>query len=327
MVSFREEMKMGQKIHVLAGGLMLALGAVGVAFAEYPEKDIKLAVGYSAGGGTDVMARTVVPFIEKYLGDGSTIVVRNIPGAGGQIALMEVIGSVADGYTLGTYNLPGMMARTLDRDQTYGPGDFTYIANVVNDPNVLVTSKKSGLDTIDKVVAFALETPRATTVGMSSLGSDDHFFILSLSSATEAEFTVVPFGGSAPARAAIMGGHVSAGVLNLSEALKFQDRLNILGVATSERSNFAPEIPTFVEQGFDIVGGSRRGFIGPADLPQAITDKLVEAFEKAFADPEFQAAMSATGNPTELVTGADFQALNAAELERAREVWETTPWR
>ncbi|MBO6803786.1 MAG: tripartite tricarboxylate transporter substrate binding protein, partial [Thalassospira sp.] len=81
------------------------------AHAEYPEKKIEIIVGYSAGGGTDVMARTVAPFLERYLGDGATVVVKNMPGASGQIGVTEVANADPDGYTLGTFNLPGMMAR------------------------------------------------------------------------------------------------------------------------------------------------------------------------------------------------------------------------
>lgn len=106
------------------GALVLAAGA---AQAEYPEKPIEVIVGYSAGGGTDVMARTTMPFIEKYLGEGSSIVVKNMPGASGQIGITEVAGSDADGYTLGTFNLPGMMARTLDREAGYDRDSFTYL--------------------------------------------------------------------------------------------------------------------------------------------------------------------------------------------------------
>ncbi len=318
-------MKLGK--YILASAVALSLASASAAIAEYPEKSISVVVGYSAGGGTDVMARTVAPFVERYLGSDVSIVVKNVPGASGQIGLLEVVGSDADGYTLGTYNLPGMMARTLDREPRYGADDFTFIANVVNDPNVLVTSKSSDLDTLEKLIAVALEEPRAMTAGLSNLGGDDQFFLIKLAKATGAEFTIVPFKGSAPARAALMGGHVGMGVLNLSEALKFQDRLTILGVATAERSPFAPDLPTFAELGFDIVNGSRRGFIGPADLPDDIRDQLISAFEKAFADPDFQDAMAATGNPTELTTGDDFKRLNSAELEQAIQVWETTPWK
>ncbi|CAN0190852.1 unnamed protein product, partial [Chrysoparadoxa australica] len=208
----------------IAGAMILTAG---IAQAEYPEKPIEVIVGYSAGGGTDVMARTTMPFIEKYLGNGASIVVKNMPGASGQIGVTKAATSEPDGYTLGTFNLPGMMARTIDREAGYSADSFTYIANVVNDPNVIVTPKSSGIDTLDKLIAKAKEEPGAVTVGMSSLGGDDHFALIKLQSQTGTEFTIVPFKGSAPARTAVMGGHVQMGIFNVSEVAKFEGELNI----------------------------------------------------------------------------------------------------
>src|SRR3546814_10117870 len=85
------------------------------AYAAYPEKPIEIVVGYAAGGGTDVMARTVGKYLETALGNGATVVIRNVPGAGGQIGLTEVAHAKPDGYTLGTFNLPAAFALTLDR--------------------------------------------------------------------------------------------------------------------------------------------------------------------------------------------------------------------
>ena len=278
------------------GALVLAAGA---AQAEYPEKPIEVIVGYSAGGGTDVMARTTMPFIEKYLGEGSSIVVKN---------------------------MPGMMARTLDREAGYDRDSFTYLANVVNDPNVIVTSKDSGIETVDDLIAAAKENPFAITVGMSSLGGDDHFLLIKLQKQTETDFTIVPFKGSAPARTAVMGGHVAVGIFNVSEIAKFQGELNVLGIAQAERSDFAPEVATFREQGLDLINGSMRGVVAPAGLPEDVAAKLREAFEKAAQDPEFIKAMTDTANPVEVVTGEDFRALTDGLFDLAKETWETTPW-
>ncbi|MAY31114.1 MAG: tripartite tricarboxylate transporter substrate-binding protein [Rhodovulum sp.] len=305
------------------GALVLAAGA---AQAEYPEKPIEVIVGYSAGGGTDVMARTTMPFIEKYLGEGTSIVVKNMPGASGQIGITEVAGSDADGYTLGTFNLPGMMARTLDREAGYDRDSFTYLANVVNDPNVIVTSKDSGIETVEDLIAAAKENPFAITVGMSSLGGDDHFLLIKLQKLTETDFTIVPFKGSAPARTAVMGGHVAVGIFNVSEIAKFQGELNVLGIAQAERSDFAPEVATFREQGLDLINGSMRGVVAPAGLPEDVAAKLRDAFEKAAQDPEFIKAMTDTANPVEVVTGEDFRALTDGLFDLAKETWETTPW-
>ena len=299
----------------------------GAAMAQdYPEKPIEVIVGYSAGGGTDVMARTAAPFIEKYLGDGASLVVKNMPGASGQIGVTEVANADPDGYTLGTFNLPGMMARTIDRKADYSADSFTYLANVVNDPNVIVTSKRSGIETMDQLVEEARENPGAVTVGMSSLGGDDHFMLIKLQNLTETEFTIVPFRGSAPARTALMGGHVAMGILNISEVASFQDDLNVLGIATTERSDFAPDLPTFAEQGYELVNGSMRGFVAPKGLPEDVVAKLLAASEQLNGDEEFLAAMAATSNPVEVVTGNDFKVLTQDLWDLAKGVWDETPW-
>ncbi|WP_111415065.1 Bug family tripartite tricarboxylate transporter substrate binding protein [Billgrantia lactosivorans] len=318
---------MTARISTIAAALCLASVTSTQAFADYPEKKIDLIVGYAAGGGTDVMARTVAPFLEEHLGNDATVVVKNMPGASGQIGVTAVAQAEPDGHTIGTYNLPGMMARTLDRDADYDADSFTYLANVVDDPNVIVTPKSSDIDTMDKLVATAQEREGAVTVSMSSLGGDDHFFLIRLSEVTDAEYTIVPFSGSAPARSALMGGHVTMGIINLSEVVNFRDELNVLGIATEERSELLEDVPTFTEEGYDIVNGSLRGFIAPAGLPDEVESSLITAFEKTYEDPEFREAMLKSGNPVKLTTGNDFEALNAEQLELAERVWETSPWK
>lgn len=308
----------------LAGALMLTAG---MALAEYPEKPITVIVGFAAGGGTDVMARNVAPFVEKYLGDGASVVIKNVPGASGQIGITEVANADPDGYTIGTYNLPGMMARTLDREAGYSADSFTFLANIVNDPNVIVTSKKTGIETIQQLIDEAKKDPGAITVGMSSLGGDDHLALTKFQDLTQTEYVIVPFKGSAPARTAILGGHVAAGILNVSEVAQFEDELNVLGIARSERSEFAPNVPTMKEQGVDLINGSMRGFVAPAGLPADVEAKLLQAFEKASNDPELIAQMTATANPVEVAIGDDFEKLNEELYQLAKTIWETTPWK
>ena len=103
-------------------------------------------------------------------------------------------------------------------------------------------------------------------------------------------------------------------------------RWRTLGVATAMRSEFAPDVPTFEEQGIALEGGSMRGFVAPAGLPPEVEAKFIEAFDKLAADKDFAAAMAATSNPVELKVGSDFKALNAETLDLAKTVWETSPW-
>ena len=123
--------------------------------AEYPEKPIEVIVGYSAGGGTDVMARTVAQFLEKELGDGASVVVKNMPGAGGQIGFTEVAKAAPDGYTLGTFNLPAALALTKDRDADYKVNSFTYLANFVEDPNTVVVAASSEFQSLGELLDAA----------------------------------------------------------------------------------------------------------------------------------------------------------------------------
>ena len=231
------------KATVLAASASMLMASA--ALAAYPEKEIQMLVGFSAGGGTDVMARTVAPFVEKYLGNGAKIVIKNIPGAGGRIAVTSVSEAAPDGYTLGTYNLPGVMARLIDGSGVkYTADSFTFIANMVNDPNVIVTGKSTGIDTMAKLVDKAKKEPGALTVGMAALSGDDRFALTSLEIATGTKFNVVPFKGTAPTRSAIMGGHVPVAVMNVSEVTSFRNEFNVIGVTAAKRSSFAPDIPT-----------------------------------------------------------------------------------
>ena len=154
--------------------LALALSAT-AALADYPEKPIEIIVGYSAGGGTDVMARTVALFLEKELGEGASVVVKNIPGAGGQIGFTEVAQAAPDGYTLGTFNLPAALALTQDREAGYDVTSFSYLANFVEDPNTITVAASSPFRTLDALMEAAKAEPGAITLGLSSLGGNDHF--------------------------------------------------------------------------------------------------------------------------------------------------------
>lgn len=312
-----------RNLAVITVTLMLAGG--GMARAEYPEGNITAMVGYKAGGGTDVMVRTIAPFLEKEL--GATVVVENVPGAGSQIAWTKLTQAKPDGYTISNMNLPSMVSKLYDRTPDFNVDSFTYLANVVDDPNVIVTKKGSKFKYLKEVIEAAKANPGAITYGIPSLGSDDHFLVVQLMDKAEIELTVIPFrGGSAPARAAIMGGHVSMGGLNLSEALSYPDEFDILAVSARERSELAPEIPTVSELGYDVFMSSMRGFVGPANLPEDVTGKLLKAFENTFANPEFKAIAEKQGMPVRPLLGEEYRAVANEQNQTARTVWEKTPW-
>ncbi|MAZ15039.1 MAG: tripartite tricarboxylate transporter substrate-binding protein [Ahrensia sp.] len=295
--------------------------------AEYPEKPIEVIVGYSAGGGTDVMARTVAQFLEKELGDGASVVVKNMPGAGGQIGFTEVAKAAPDGYTLGTFNLPAALALTKDRDADYKVNSFTYLANFVEDPNTVVVAASSEFQSLGELLDAAKAEPGAITVGLSSLGGNDHFSANMIAAASGAEFTLVPFKGASMARTAIMGGHVAAGTMALSQTTSFGDDLRVLAVLADERSPFSPDVPTAKELGLDVEMSSLRGIVGPAGMDQAVAERLRAALSAVNENPEFQKMMADQGNPMVFMVGDDFAATSAAQDSVAAKIWEETPWK
>jgi len=304
--------------------LALALTAT-TALAEYPEKPVEVIVGYSAGGGTDVMARTVAQFLEKEL--NGSVVVKNMPGAGGQIGFTEVAKAAPDGYTLGTFNLPAALALTHDRDADYDVNSYTYLANFVEDPNTITVAASSPFQTLGELLDAAKADPGAITLGLSSLGGNDHFGANMIAAAAGAEFTLVPFKGASNARTAIMGGHVAGGTMTLGQTTNFPDELRVLAVLAGERSPFRPDVPTAKELGFDVQMSSLRGIVAPAGMDEAMADQLRAALTAVNANPDFQAMMAEQGNPIAFMVGDDFAATAAKQNGVAAQIWADTPWK
>jgi len=306
--------------------LALSLFAT-AALADYPEKPIEVIVGYSAGGGTDVMARTVAKFLEEELGEGASVVIKNMPGAGGQIGFTEVAKATPDGYTLGTFNLPAALALTHDREADYDVNSYTYLANFVEDPNTITVAASSPFRTLGELLDAAKADPGAITLGLSSLGGNDHFGANMIAAAAGAEFTLVPFKGASNARTAIMGGHVAGGTMTLGQTTNFPDELRVLAVLSGERSPFRPDVPTAKELGFDVQMSSLRGIVAPAGMDETMADQLRDALTAVNANPEFQAMMAEQGNPIAFMVGDDFAATAAKQNGVAAQIWADTPWK
>ena len=147
--------------YALAAALALTPAA---AMADWPvDKQITLVVGYSAGGGTDILARTMAPFLEKYI-DGAKFVVLNKPGPGGEYGFTETANAAPDGYTIGFMNAPAFITLPYERETRYSFDMFAPIANLVTDPATLNMPGSSTIDSLDAFVAAAKENPNASAI-------------------------------------------------------------------------------------------------------------------------------------------------------------------
>ncbi|MWJ27029.1 tripartite tricarboxylate transporter substrate binding protein [Halomonas sp. ZH2S] len=318
-------MKTKMPITWLAAGLLSA-ATMGSAWAEYPERPVTMIVAYSAGGGTDVAARTLAPYIEEHL--GQSITVLNRPGAGGEIGFTALAQADPDGYTFGFINIPNMLAIPIQREARYSLEDIDPVAQIVYDAGALSVRSDSDITSLEELVAEAKANPGTVTYGTTGIGSDDHLAVLSFERKAGIELRHIPFPGAADLRAATLGGHITMASMNISESVDDMEagNLHILGQMAEERWENAPEVPTFQELGYDVVMGSHRGIGAPAGMPEAVFETLSGAVTKAVADPEFQEKSMQQGLPLAFqgpeAFGSQLETLNA-EL---KELWEEQPW-
>ena len=315
------------------GALGLAAGCAVTArpaLAAWPADDpIMVVVPFPPGGGVDQMARLLLPHVQRHL-PGASFVVENRPGAGSQVGMEYAFRARPDGYTLCAVTSPALMTMPIERPVQYRVADFVFLANAVDDPGALWVRGNSPIRSFADLLDRARRAPGTVTLGTTGIGSDDHLVQLEIESAMPGvSFSHVPFAGSAPMLTALLGGHIDVASFNLSEGVNGQrdGTLRCLGQATAERDAMLPEAPTLREQGSGVVSGAQRGFVAPPGLPDAIRDRLVQAFRAALADPAFLADARRVQMPVRAVVGDEYRATVLGLDARLKEMWARKPWR
>jgi tripartite-type tricarboxylate transporter receptor subunit TctC len=314
---------------LLAAVALAAAIAPGLAQAAYPEQPIKMVVAYGAGGGTDIIARVIAQSISKHLGNNASIVVVNRPGAGGAIGFAEIARAPADGYTIGFINTPNVLTIPIERKSNFHWQEFDLLGNIVDDPGNFSVHADSPYRTLKELVAYAKANPGAVTYGTTGIGSDDHISALMLERAAGIKMTHVPFKGAAEVHNAVVGKQITVAAMNIGEALQYAkggSAIRQLGQMSTARTALAPNVPTFKEQGYDIVMASLRGIGAPKGLPPAIREQLVAAIQKAVADPEFQAKAANYFAPLRYLAPSPYAAELAESEAGFKQLWQAMPW-
>jgi tripartite-type tricarboxylate transporter receptor subunit TctC len=311
--------------------LLLAAAAVapGLASAAYPEQPIRMVVAYAPGGGTDIIARVMAPYIEKYLGKDAHIVVLNRGGAGGGIGFAEIANAPADGYTIGFINTPNVLTIPIERKAPFTWQSFDLLGNVIDDPGNFSVHAESPVKNLADLVAYAKANPGAVTYGTTGIGSDDHLAALMFERAAGIKLTHVPFKGASEVHQAILTRQIMLASMNIGEAMQYAKGgtpLRHLGQMSVSRTNLAPGLPTFKEQGYGIVMASLRGIGAPKGLPPSVREQLVSAIQKAAADPEFQAKAANYFAPLRYLPPAKYEAELRESEAGFRQMWKEMPW-
>src|SRR3954471_2829533 len=157
------------------------------ALAGYPDRPITMIVAYPPGGGTDLVARAVAPFVEKHLGSGATILAANRAGAGGEGGFAPLANSVPDGYTIGFVNTPPLLTIPIERAAQFHWQRYEYVGNIIDDPCNFSVHAETPMKNLAELAAYAKAHPGEVTVGTTGIGSDDHIAMLKFERAAGGE--------------------------------------------------------------------------------------------------------------------------------------------
>ena len=280
------------KALIAAASVAGALLAPGAAPAQtYPNHPVRLVVGFAPGGNTDLIARVVADKVQGVL--GQRVIIDNRGGANGAIAADTVAKAAPDGYTL-FFTTVGAVAinPAFRKDLPYDPvKDFAPVALIGRAAPVLAVDPNLGIKSVRDLVALAKQKPNTVSMGMTGVGAISHMALELFQSTAEVKFVQVPFRGSGPALADLLGGHVNGIMIDVSVMLEHikAGKIRPLGTTSAVRSDLVPDIPTLVEQGYPgAVAENWTALFAPAKTPPEVIAKLNAAFVSTINEPDMR---------------------------------------
>jgi tripartite-type tricarboxylate transporter receptor subunit TctC len=301
---------------IFAAILVLA-GAV-PALAGYPDRPVRVIVGFPPGGPTDVIARIVAQHLSDAL--GQQFVVENLPGAGGNIASGQAARATPDGYTIMAISTGFMVNPTLYAKVPYDPiKDFAAVTLVAASPNVVVVNPQVPAKTLPELVQLIRDNPGKYSYAGPGIGSTPQLGGELFRLTYKLDLVHVPFAGAAPAVEATIGGHTPLAFTALPSSLAAiqAGQVRAIGLAATERAEQLPDVPTFAEQGVkDQEADTLTGIVAPAHTPKEIVDLLAREIAKAVARPEVRKRLVTLGFRPVANTPDEFAARIKVEVDK-----------
>ncbi|WP_418320865.1 tripartite tricarboxylate transporter substrate binding protein [Piscinibacter sakaiensis] len=298
-----------------------ALTLATAANAAYPDKSVRLVVGF-APGGSDISGRIVAQKLSQLW--GQSIVVDNKPGAAGNIGADLVARAAPDGYTLllavNSYTINTTVYRNLSWDLQR---DFVPIARYGTSPMVVVVNEKLPVRTLPELVAHAKANPGKLNYGSAGQGTAPHLVVEQFLQQTGTSMAHIPYKGSAPSVTAVLADEVQVafGAQSAFESFIKAGKLRTLAVTTEQRSQALPDVPTVREaMNIDFDADIWYGLLAPANTPPAIVQKISDDLRKVLADPETQTKLREVGVTANFLGSQDMRNLIQRDVAKWREV-------
>lgn len=302
----------------------VAAGAPGLASAgTYPDKPIRLVVPFTPGGSTDILGRTIGDQLTRAW--GQTVIIDNVPGAGGSIGADRVAKAPADGYTLlmghiGTLTVTPSLYPHLPYDPVKAFAPVAWIARV---PNVLVVHPSVPVKSVKELVAYAKANPGKINYGSGGNGSAAHIATEYFDLVTGAKMQHVPYKGTAPAVIDLVAGQIQLMFTGVPAVLSQvqSGQLRALAVSSPHRIQAMPQLPTVAESGYPGFEADQwYGVVAPAGTPKDIIAKLNQQINKSLSSPEIRTRLASEGAEATPTTPEVFGKLITSEMARWRNV-------
>ncbi len=283
---------------------------------EYPNRPLRIIVGFAASGGADIAARLVAHRLNEAL--GQNVIVENRPGAGGSIAAQHVANATPDGHTLLMIAAGSATILPATRSLPYNiQRDFAPISLVAIGAYVLATHPASGLKSVSELIAAAKSQPGKITYGTSGAGGTGHICGLLFEQLAGVKMLHVPYKGGSAAVVGAAGRELSLSITAITSAQPLLDSgaLRPLAVTTLNRSALLPAVPTLDEsglRGFD--RATWGGLLGPARMPTQVVSRLNEALVAAFNRPDMKQALQKLGAESKTTSPKEFAELIRRDL-------------
>lgn len=305
---------------------LLCLGVAAVHAQPYPNKPIRILVGFPPGGGLDFTTRTLAPYLSKEL--GQSIVVDNKPGVGGVLALTEVARSAPDGYTLIVGNIgPLALAPNMMDKPPYDPTKaFTSLGQVVATSFVFTVPANHPANTLAEFIAWAKKPGTEVSFASGGAGSITHLNGELMNNVTGLKMTHVAYKGSAPALTDLIAGRTQLliDVGTVVKPLVQEGRLKALAVSSEARDPDLPNVPTLREIGMQSLETSGfQGLVGPAGMPQPVVDRIAAALARTLDNAEVRDKFAKAGTPVVKRSPQEFDAFIKSENTRWRTLIKT----
>ncbi len=267
--------------------------SIGTAWAEYPEKPLTYVIPFGPGGESDISARFQQPYFKELTGE--EMVIQYKDGGGGAVGWSQLNGMPGDGYTIMGTNLPHIILKPMQKDVGFTTDGIANVYFFHYTPDAILVTADSPYKTLDDLIQAAKAAPGTVTFSGSGTFTANDVAKTRFDKQAGIITTYIPFKGTGAAMTALLGNQVQAEWGYTTVAAAQGDQVRMLAVAMEERHPSFPDVPTFKELGFDLVGGAYRGLAVPDSTPEEVRKQVSDVLDKINKNREFRQKMEDAG--------------------------------